>query len=132
MDSAQTAAQLGDPSEAAQAAALEFGGIQHLGCRWWFRDWWPSRWSDAQAADTEVLFEAVGLEKIGELEGSDVAASGEYLALQVTHDMLDVRQRMSGSQQFKPLTLAVIAHREVLPGEPAVEFMCAGDLGGIN
>jgi hypothetical protein len=46
--------------------------------------------------------------------------------------MLDVRQRMSGSQQFKPLTLAVVAHREVLPGEPAVEFVCPGDLGGIN
>ena len=44
----------------------------------------------------------------------------------------DVLQRMSGSQQFKPLTLAVIAHREVLPGEPAVEFVCPGDLGGIN
>jgi len=133
MDSAQTAAQFGDPGEAAQAAALEFGGIRHLGCRWWwFRDRWPSRCADAQAADTEVLLEAVGLEKIGELEGSDVAASGEDLALQVTHDMLDVRQRVSGSQQFKPLTLAVIAHRELLPGEPAVEFVCPGDLRGIN
>jgi hypothetical protein len=72
------------------------------------------------------------LEKIGELEGSDVAASGVDLALQVTHDVLDIRQRVPGSQQFKPLTLAVIAHREILPGEPAVEFVCPGDLGGIN
>jgi hypothetical protein len=54
------------------------------------------------------------------------------LALQVTHDVLDIRQRVPGSQQFKPLTLAVIAHREILPGEPAVEFVCPGDLGGIN
>jgi hypothetical protein len=68
----------------------------HGGRRLWDRlyDWR----AHAQAADSKVLLESIGLQEIGELEDSDISTRGPVLALEISHHVLDIGQRVAGAQ----------------------------------
>jgi len=73
--------------------------------------------------DIEIFFEAVELKQIGEFEGTDIAASGTDLLLEVAHDALEGVGVEAGAQELEPEPLAVVTQGELLAGEPAVKAM---------
>ena len=74
-------------------------------------------------ADVEVLFEEIELEKVGEFECSDVAATGTDFLLQIAHDVPEFLRSEPGAQELKPEPLPIIAQAELLAGESAIEVM---------
>jgi len=68
-----------------------FMGTQCRG-QWPEGSWGRLRGAQAHPANLEVLFEAVGLEEVGEFEGADIAAPGPDFALQIADDLAQVRQ----------------------------------------
>jgi hypothetical protein len=87
-----------------------------------------SRGLEPDVDEIEVFFEAVELKEVGEFERTDVAAAGTDLLLEVAHNALEGVGVKSGAQELEPEPLAVVAQREVLSGELAVEAMEVLDL----
>lgn len=82
----------------------------------------------SDAADVEILFEAVGLEEVGQLECAHVAALVADFALEVAQHLGEIFDRKSGAEEFIPEPLPVKTQREVLTGPPAIELVALLDL----
>jgi len=72
------------------------------------------------ATDIEILFEAVQLQEIGELQSSDIAAPFTNLALQVTDHFLEIGLVEARVEELIPKSLPVKAQAHALVGQPAV------------
>ena len=73
-------------------------------------------------ANVKVFFEAVELEKVGEFERADVAATGTDFLLQIAHDAPEFLGSEVGAQELEPEPLAIITQGELLAGELAVDL----------
>ena len=82
----------------------------------------------ADAADVEVLLEAVQLKEVGEFKSPDVAAPLADLALEVAHDAAEVIEGITGAQEFEPGAFAIKAQAHALAGQLAVEGVSLGDV----
>ena len=89
--------------------------------RWFLR-------RELHAADVEVFFKAVGLQKVGEFERSDIAAPLMDFALKITDYFLDVLRPIAQPEQFVPHAFPIKAQAECLAGELTVELMGLADL----
>ena len=69
------------------------------------------------AADVEVLLEAIGLKEIGKLESAHIAPLLADLFLEIEDDLLDVLPGEAATEEFEPETLAVEAKGELLASE---------------
>ena len=58
---------------------------------------------EADAADVEVFFEAIGLEEIGEFQSPDIATAFLDFALEVADDAVQVVEADAGLQEFVPV-----------------------------
>ena len=57
------------------------------------------RWrAETKAADVEIFLETVGLEEMGEFEGTDVAALGADLTLEIADDGAQILERVAQAQ----------------------------------
>ena len=58
--------------------------------------------AQAHATNLEVFLEAVGLEQVGEFEGTHVTALSVDFALEISDDSAQVLEGVTGAQQFVP------------------------------
>jgi hypothetical protein len=95
------------------------------------RTWWqPGRrrgdgvhWHgrvEPNAADVEILLEAVELKQIGEFESSDVSASLADLPLEVANDSLHVVLVEAGLEELIPEPFPIKAQAQALAGQAAI------------
>jgi hypothetical protein len=88
---------------------------------WGRRDWARGfRCVEAHLADIEVLFEAIQLQQIRELERADVAAAFADLPLKIADDPLEIGLVEAGLEEFIPEPFPVKAQAHALAGQPAV------------
>jgi len=86
----------------------------------------------AHAPDVEVFFEAIELEQVGELEGTDIAAAFADFALQISDHPAQVLWREACPQPLIPLPFPVKAQAQALTGQLAVKLMGGGNLLGAD
>jgi hypothetical protein len=113
-------AELSQEFQSAPASRLHL-----LRIGWRLRTRWGGAWGfgsvEAHPADIEVLFEAIQLEEIRELEGADVSTSLTDLALEIADDPLEIGLVEAGLEKFIPEPFAVKAQAHALAGQPAVQ-----------
>ena len=72
-------------------------------------------------ADIEILFEAVQLQEVGELEGADISASFADLPLEIADDPLEIGLVEAGLEELIPEPFPIKAQAHALAGQPAVQ-----------
>jgi hypothetical protein len=111
------------------AAVFTLSGVGGWRGCWWWRGF--RRGTKAEAGDLEIFFEAIGLEEVGEFEGTDIATALADFALEVGDDGGQIVQGMTGTEQFEPESFPVVTQVEGLAGELTVELVGVVDGGCI-
>lgn len=72
-------------------------------------------------ADVQILFKAVELEEVGELQGADIAASLADLPLGIADDPLQIGFGKARVKEFIPEPFPIKEQAHALPGQAAVQ-----------
>jgi hypothetical protein len=86
----------------------------------------------SHTAYLKVFFKAIRLQKVGELESTDIATACSYFTLKIDNEAADVFQTMAATQQLEPLSFPVKTQLQGLTGQTAVELMGLKDQGRID
>ena len=73
------------------------------------------------AADVEILFEAVELQEIRELERSDISASLTDFPLHIVNDFLELGFTEARLEELKPEPLPIESQAHALAGQTAIQ-----------
>ena len=112
-------AELGQDFQGAPPARLGLLGIER-GLGTGRSGAWGFGRVELNAADIEILLEAIDLEEIGELEGADVSASLADFALEIADDALKIRLVEARVEELIPEPFSIKAQAHALAGEPAI------------
>ena len=74
-----------------------------------------SGWAQAHATNLEVFLEAVGLEQVGEFEGTHVTALSVDFALEISDDGAQVLEGVTGHSSSSHIRSRSKARRKVWP-----------------
>ena len=83
----------------------------------------PGTGREPDAADLKIFLKAIELQKVGELEGSDVAASGADLGLEIRQNALEIGWVKAGLEEVEPEPLAIKTQAKGLAGGLTIKLM---------